>query len=868
MPKSKICLFWVAVFLSQVSQEVKAQIVPDNTLGAESSVINSIDELRNRIQGGAIRGSNLFHSFQDFNIGEGLEVYFANPEGIVNIFSRVTGSNISEILGTLGVEGDANLFFINPNGLFFGENASLDLGGSFIATTANSVKFADGTSFAARGWENKKPILTWNAPIGLGLDNNSGIINARGTGHQLTLADPDLFFSPILGGASSPNGLTATPNRTLALIGGQVNIDGGVLTSPSGNIEVAGVEQGNVKLNLNREDISFDYSEVEVFGDIRLDNYALLDASGFLDSSKNFASGGIINLHGKNLQINNGSLIFISNLGEAPFSSININATNSVIFRGVSSPGSFEQGRQEITRGISTNNFSSTQGGNISLIAKNLTLQDFSAIGTSSFATGQGGNVDIIVQDSLEILGAPPIPFLFLPSSIATLSLESGNAGDIKISGNFLSIQDGGSIISQGFFTGNSGNIALNFSVGIEIVGGFLFDSNFGDGIEPNNLATSVLGTSASNLSQAGNVFIETGQLKLTEGGRVNSTAFVLGKAGNININATDSVEVQGQFENFDSNSTSARSQIISSAEKIAPGVAELLNIPDTLQAQSGSIVINTNQLQVQNEGLISVINQGTGDAGDIEINGSNISLNNQGEIGAFTLSGQGGNITLVTNQLQLQNNSSISASAGGEGNGGNIDITADTIVALNDSDITATAFKGNGGNITITADGILGIEERKATPGNGTSDIDASSEFGEDGTVVITNPQTVIQDPIIAVREISSNKQEPNFQGTCVDGVRILADYRHPDFSQKPDDFTDNTQHFPTDDFAPSEKSMEHNSIEDLIWSEGDPIVPADQIVVTEDGRWFLVVQSQFESLQKNGCVATEEKKATVKTP
>ena len=107
-----------------------AQIIPDNTLGADRSVINRVDESLDRISGGATRGSNLFHSFEQFNIGNGLEVYFANPEGIANIFSRVTGSNISEILGTLGVEGNANLFFINPNGIVFGENARLDLGGS------------------------------------------------------------------------------------------------------------------------------------------------------------------------------------------------------------------------------------------------------------------------------------------------------------------------------------------------------------------------------------------------------------------------------------------------------------------------------------------------------------------------------------------------------------------------------------------------------------------------------------------------------------------------------------------------------------------------------------------------------------------
>ncbi len=144
---------------------IRAQIVPDNTLGAESSVINSINELRERIEGGATRGNNLFHSFQEFSVGEGLEVQFANPEGVANIFSRVTGSNISEILGTLGVEGSANLFFINPNGIVFGKNARLDLSGDFMATTAEKIIFSDNTSFDAV--ESNRPLLKVSLPVGL-----------------------------------------------------------------------------------------------------------------------------------------------------------------------------------------------------------------------------------------------------------------------------------------------------------------------------------------------------------------------------------------------------------------------------------------------------------------------------------------------------------------------------------------------------------------------------------------------------------------------------------------------------------------------------------------------------------------------------
>lgn len=76
---------------------VLAQIQPDSTLGSESSVVNPVDENSDRIDGGAIRSNNLLHSFQEFNVGEGKIVYFANPQGIENIFSRVTGNNPSQI---------------------------------------------------------------------------------------------------------------------------------------------------------------------------------------------------------------------------------------------------------------------------------------------------------------------------------------------------------------------------------------------------------------------------------------------------------------------------------------------------------------------------------------------------------------------------------------------------------------------------------------------------------------------------------------------------------------------------------------------------------------------------------------------------
>lgn len=127
--------------LALVSRSTLAQVVPDGTLASEVSRLEAQSQ-RDVVVGGAARGGVLFHSFEQLNVGEGRSLYFANPNGIAQIFSRVTGNQRSEILGTLGVLGNADLYLLNPNGVLFGPKAQLDLSGSFAATTAATVKVA------------------------------------------------------------------------------------------------------------------------------------------------------------------------------------------------------------------------------------------------------------------------------------------------------------------------------------------------------------------------------------------------------------------------------------------------------------------------------------------------------------------------------------------------------------------------------------------------------------------------------------------------------------------------------------------------------------------------------------------------------
>jgi filamentous hemagglutinin family protein len=210
-----------------------------------------------QIDGGATRGANLFHSFREFNVGEGRSAYFSNPAGIENILTRVTGTNPSNILGTLGVTGgNANLFLINPNGLSLESNASLDVGGSFTATTANAVRLGDTGLFSA---------------------------SEPATSNLLTVRPSALFFNAVAAGAivnqshaqslsgqtnslDGPVGLQVPTGQTLALIGGNVAIEGGNLTAAGGRIElgsVAGV--GEVSLSQSGDSWTLGYDQGECF---------------------------------------------------------------------------------------------------------------------------------------------------------------------------------------------------------------------------------------------------------------------------------------------------------------------------------------------------------------------------------------------------------------------------------------------------------------------------------------------------------------------------------------------------------------------------------------------------------------------------
>ena len=129
-----------------------AQIRTDASLGQAAQTLQGPSYLITQ-QLGKLSGSNLFHSFQTFNLASGESATFTtSTPGIANVISRVTGGNASLIYGNLSlqaVSGTPNFYFINPAGVLFGAGASIDVPGAFHVSTADSLRFSDGSSLYA-----------------------------------------------------------------------------------------------------------------------------------------------------------------------------------------------------------------------------------------------------------------------------------------------------------------------------------------------------------------------------------------------------------------------------------------------------------------------------------------------------------------------------------------------------------------------------------------------------------------------------------------------------------------------------------------------------------------------------------------------
>lgn len=793
-----------------------AQIVPDATLPVNSIVIPHGNTLT--IEAGTITGNTVFHSFDQFDIPTQSAAFFNNALTIDNIITRITGGQPSNIDGLIRANGTANLFLLNPNGIIFGPNAQLSLGGSFFGSTADSIVFADGSQFSATHPEgSRSPLLTINVPMGLQFGSNPGTVINRSQATSLIPLPPLDTPTPL----PQAVGLEVPPGQTLALVGGDILLEGGNLTAFQGEVQLGSVASpGLVSLTRTPTGIALGYDNIEQFGTIDLSGASWVNVSGL--------GGGAIQVKGGNVTVRDGSTLLAATLGTLDGRGIHINADQFTLQQGLISTPTFNTGAggslslrasegvelvgsgfetlqftlflgaisgtlriSDAREGLLTGTGGAGNAGDLSIDTPKLVLRDGTLISTTTGGAGSGGDAWVRASDSVDITGS-----IFLTG---TLQGTSGNAGNLTLETQRLTLKDGGLLQAFTFGSGRGGDISIDALESIE-----LSRTPSGAFVPTGIFANSIFGTGTG-----GNITVNTEQMVMSGGAQVgNQTGALLGTGliplggpgGNIVLNVADSLDIigispDGRFGSGPgttsfSGAAAGETTIIADNLTIGDGasieastlsagkggninitVADSLRLigmgtanrqgvavvfPSTISSSSGRVDfpglvatgaagglrIRAGEAIVRDGAAIEANSLGAGDAGQLELVADTLRLENGGTVSTSTASGAGGNVTLTVRDLQLRDESRISTDAGNT-DGGNIEINTDTLVALDNSDITANAQQGFGGRVSITTRGIFGTQFREfLTP---KSDITATSALGPqfNGVVEIQTPDT-----------------------------------------------------------------------------------------------------------------------------
>ncbi|MDZ8140981.1 MAG: filamentous hemagglutinin N-terminal domain-containing protein [Nostoc sp. DedQUE04] len=697
--------FALALFSCIVPCPAKAQITPDATLGNKNSVVvpdNLNGNPIERINGGAIQGSNLFHSFLEFNIGEGARAYFSNTSGISNILTRVTGNNPSNILGTLGVLGNANLFLINPKGIVFGPNASLDLRGSFVASSADSLVFNNGLEFSATNPE-APPLLTVNIPVGLRLrENSASIVNQS---------------SAVL---DLPSG------NTLGLVGGNVSLDGGKLRVAGGRIELGGLSGAGI--------VGFDIQESQ--GIARVASLSFPNnverANVFLSNEAvvNVASGGggSIAINSRNVNIVGGSRLLAGidqNSGSpgTQAGNIEINATEQVVFTGVglSSNKPISGAFNQVETGAQGNS------GDINIKATSLEVREGAQLSASTSGNGNAGK--ILINAEKQVLfdgGSNPNNLSYVYSQVEKGA--QGNSGGIEIKADSLTVTNGAQLSSSIKGSGEAGTIRINT------------DKVLFDGESATNNRTALLSQVVEGaVGKSGDIEIQTRILEVTNGASLDTSIKGSGEAGAIRITATDKVLLDGESKG---NRTALLSQVVEGAI-----------------GKSGDIEITTPILEVTNSAFLDTSTKGSGNAGAIRITATDKVLfdgetDNDFSSAVFSqvfdrAIGKSGDIEIKTPILEVRNGAFLDASTLGSGNAGTITIKATDNVLFDGKN--NNGLSTYAGSISFNTDegksGSIVIETPILKVTNGAKVITTTFGKGNSGLIQVTATDSVVVD-------------------------------------------------------------------------------------------------------------------------
>ena len=667
-----------------VASPLAAQITPDGTLETEVNTTDNVTE----ITGGKAADSNLFHSFQDFSVESGNTAVFNNAPEINNIIGRVTGGNISNIDGLIKANGSANLILINPQGISFGDNASLDIGGSFLGSSANSIVFQDGTVFNTD--ISTQPLLTISTPVGLQLGNSASI--------------------QVSGTEESGNSLEVRPGNTFALVGNGITFNSGTVIAESGRIDLGSVVEGTVSITDIEAGWELGYEGVTQFGSLEL-----LAGTSLLNPNLMANSDGGIQIQGSQIVLER-SQIAAQTLGANPGANIVIDATESLSLSGVTQSGVTSS---QISNDVSAN--ATGQGGGINITTGSLNIEPRSFIGNTTFGAGNAANIEIAATElNIEGTGFEEFQQTYRLGALeGTLqpgdritgifagTATTGKAGDIKIETNSLSLNEGAIIFNSVFTSGIGGNIDITAA--------------------ETALSASALeiaaGVDSTLFASPGDINLATENLQVSDGATLINLTFGEAPGGDINVTA-DNVDLR----NSPPNSVVATGIITSST--LGSGAGGGIDVDAKTITIDNALISSTSGAILPPEGT-TIATGGSG--GDIKIRAENIEATGLvfspidpelaigSGIGTSTFTAaNGGNLTVATGKLTISGGAEFTSRTFGAGNGGELTINAtDSIeligtnmaqntnpgglIANSGNQRVSTEFDGNSGNISIS---------------------------------------------------------------------------------------------------------------------------------------------------------------------
>jgi filamentous hemagglutinin family protein len=711
---SALTIAGFGLWQTSFSLQTIAQPIPDETLGNERSQVINIGGTDFDIDGGARRGANLFHSFQEFGVENGGSVYFLNPAGVENILSRVTGNNPSNIFGILGVFGDANLFLMNPNGIVFGPNARLDVQGSFIATTADAIEFGDQGTFSAID-PQAPPLLTVNP--------SAFFFNQIAPNALVNQSQTPAGTSP---NGSNLFGLRVPDGESLLFVGGDIRMEGGGLVAQGGRVELGGLaEPGRIGLDGTNAGLRLIFPEGTNRSNVSLTDDARVGVRG--------TGGGDIVVHANRLDAVNGGRLVAGTEGDGNGGEIFINA-NQVNLSGI--------GASDIPSGLYNTQagFSEDSGnaGTINVYTGTLTVRENAVISTLTFAAGNAGAVNITAREAVIFDNG------FLFTAVQTDAV--GNGGAIDIDAGSVSLRNRSQFSSSTSGQGHAGQIRIAARDAVRIDNAILFSNveptgtgNAGNinitarnAVELSNtiLFSNVEPTGTGN---AGNITIEAGSVSLNNGTELRADAFGQGNAGAVRLNALGAVLLDNSliFSDVASGVTGDSGIIAIDAESVFLTNGSRLRSSNSGRGNAANISINArDSIELNNRASITSNLIGQGNAGDVRLtagNGTTLAGESVAIITGIDQNGSGtsGDIIITTGSLSLTARDAVlfarrgtagtsSGFGDGQGNSGDITITAGSLTFTDDSGLGAAPGQvGNAGNVVLTVDETIILNNR-----------------------------------------------------------------------------------------------------------------------------------------------------------